>query len=423
VDAAAGFDELRALVDERRSAVLNDPRRTQVIETFSRIWGLPKTDIFTHLSESACDLLNADAAIVGIVHPDGPTWHGCAHCTPPHTPRGSELLIYWGVVSGMFLFFDDTTGFPAEFADVASLGWRGVAVAPFINDGGIPGALMVGRIWGEPWSERTRRAAHGLLTMNAILNRRRGEVIAEASLARVEADARFGTIFERAPMGIVLVDDMGRFETVNEAFAELAGQTREELVGKHVRDVAHPIDGDQSGIYLQEMLEGKRRAYTAERLMHPANGTTRVVRVTTAQLRYRADGKASHLAIVEDVTHQREAERALREREEQLRQAQKMEAIGQLAGGLAHDFSNALAAIAGFGSLLRRMVAETPLDPAPLFAALILSRSETSESVAATVIARPLSANVPVRPSAAFVSATIAPPSFSARAVASTSTP
>jgi two-component system cell cycle sensor histidine kinase/response regulator CckA len=76
-------------------------------------------------------------------------------------------------------------------------------------------------------------------------------------------------------------------------------------------------------------------------------------------LRDEKDERPVFLSVIQDVTEQRLAERALRDREEQLRQAQKLEAIGQLAGGLAHEFNNTLAAIAGFASLLRE---DTPRD-------------------------------------------------------------
>jgi signal transduction histidine kinase/ActR/RegA family two-component response regulator len=65
------------------------------------------------------------------------------------------------------------------------------------------------------------------------------------------------------------------------------------------------------------------------------------------------DGRVQVTAIIRDITERKRSQEALQQRDEQLRQSQKMEAIGRLAGGVAHDFNNLLTAITGFGTLVR----------------------------------------------------------------------
>ncbi|HYV98591.1 MAG TPA: PAS domain S-box protein, partial [Gemmatimonadaceae bacterium] len=357
----AGIESLRKQVAEMRASVLQDPRRAGALAVFRRVYGVPGTSVMNHVADHGRTFLRADAAICAMVDETGVSWAGSAGCTPPASPIRGELLAEWTVISGTPLLFDDRESSVAEFADAREFGWRAVAAMPIVMDGVAVGTILMGRTGGGNWTDDDYRALQTWMAMNAILNDRRAQLARRSIDSQSTAAARFGAIFERAPMGIVLVDHEGIIEASNSAYADIAGVSRDAVVGRHVREFAQPFADDPSGVYLEEMLAGKRRAYTAERKIVRPDGEERIARVTTAQLREPGAEHPSHLAIVEDVTEYREAESALRDREEQLRQAQKMEAIGQLAGGLAHDFSNALAAISGFASLLREDTA--PEDP------------------------------------------------------------
>lgn len=347
-------DQLRQEIASRRRTVLSDARRGQALAEYRRLQGIPRTKVMDHLALHACFLMRAEAALCALRGPDGLEWHGQAHCTPPGPGLALDrTLVDWAVIRGAPLMFDDTTGFPEEFADVAHLGWRSVAAMPLLVRGVAVGALLVGRSGGVPWGVREREALRHWMAMHAIMNERCAPRALDPSTRRIAELEELDTIFARAPLAMAVIDADGCCQRVNPAFCALAGRAAEEILGTHIRTFVQPFAGDPTAGYLEDMLAGRRRGYVAERRLVRPDGRERRVRITATQIRYERDGRHVQFAVVEDITDRPDAERALREREQQLHLAQRREALGQLAGGIAHDFSNTLAAITGFASLLR----------------------------------------------------------------------
>ena len=187
---------------------------------------------------------------------------------------------------------------------------------------------------------------------NVILRDARGAVVGSASIgediterARAEADrARLLAAVEQSTDGILFVDPAATIIYANEAFERLNGCGREELLG----ETTAVFDG-------RGLISVPPEAWLRIDEGHPWFGDVEVrakdghpfeTEWAIAPVRDAGGALFGHVAIVRD----RSAERAL---EEQLRQAQKMEAIGQLAGGIAHDFNNLLTAIRGYSELVR----------------------------------------------------------------------
>ena len=173
---------------------------------------------------------------------------------------------------------------------------------------------------------------------------------AQESLRRSEAN--FRSLVTNAPYGICSCDATGKILDANPAFLELLGLTStNELVGKHIYSLY--ADGDQ-WFDLADFLRSSApfKGLTAE--WKRTNGTT-VVRVSGRSVTNgRKEGVVFEL-FAEDVTERRALE-------QQLRQSQKMEAVGRLAGGIAHDFNNLLMVISGYSEfLLERLGAEPHL--------------------------------------------------------------
>jgi two-component system cell cycle sensor histidine kinase/response regulator CckA len=169
---------------------------------------------------------------------------------------------------------------------------------------------------------------------------------AEASL--LESEQRFRDLFEGSPDAIFVEDGAGIVLDANPAACRLHGFTREELVGRNAAELVPPEARERVERGFQSLVEGEPRQFEGDSWTRDGRRVPVEVRVN----RIDYGGKRAVLLQVRDITERKGTEAALRCLEDQLRQSQKMEAIGQLAGGVAHDFNNILTVIQGHASLL-----------------------------------------------------------------------
>ncbi len=172
------------------------------------------------------------------------------------------------------------------------------------------------------------------------MKRRQRELVGQL----VESEALHRGVFETSSDAVLLVDaETGRIEDANPAAERLYGSSRDALRKLGLGDLCDP-EADRS------VPAGGTRALPGRH--RRGDGTPFPVEVSVGELFLRE--RALRVLSIRDVSERESAETARRELEQSLRQAQKMEAVGRLAGGIAHDFSNLLAVILGWSDMLVR---------------------------------------------------------------------
>ena len=192
---------------------------------------------------------------------------------------------------------------------------------------------------------------------NASLARANAQIDQIAAALR-KSEERLRLILDSIPALVAHVDAGQRYRYANRGYAAWFGLKKEEIVGRSVSEVFGPEAYAVVRPYLREAAQGERVSY--EYCRRNAQGRTVHARSVVVPDVSVEGGFQGYFVLSVDITEQKASEAALI-------QAQKMEAVGQLTGGLAHDFNNLLTIIIGNLAALKDKQGATPdeyLDPA-----------------------------------------------------------
>ena len=200
-------------------------------------------------------------------------------------------------------------------------------------------------------AEESAQLAAAKKELEVIAERERGAKALRRSQARVRR------LVESNIIGIGTGDLNGKLIDVNDAFLGILGFTREDFLAGRVRwDTLTPPEYHDADRRAVEKLTKTGVAPLWEKQFFRKDGSRVSVLIGVVTLEAEA-GEIEAISIVLDISERKQLE-------QQLRQAQKMEAVGQLAGGIAHDFNNLLAVIIGYGEILgERLGKDDPLKP------------------------------------------------------------
>ncbi len=177
-----------------------------------------------------------------------------------------------------------------------------------------------------------------------ISERKQQQALLEASRAR------FQTLFESSTDGIFILNMQGRFIDINRTAHERLGYTKEEMMLMKLTELDPPefaakVPERIAQIHLQGMATFETAHYRKDGSIMPVEINARILEL---------NGEKVFFSVIRDISERKQFE-------EQLRQAQKMEAIGTLVGGIAHDFNNMLAAIQGNIYLAKMQLQDHPI--------------------------------------------------------------
>ncbi len=198
----------------------------------------------------------------------------------------------------------------------------------------------------ERQSAQEALQAQALLLQNEIAERRQAQETLRLS------EEKFSKAFDNAPMIMTITTrESGTLLDVNNRFLEVSGWERSEVIGKSTTEVGWISSADRAILFESLNRDGHISGMALN--LHPRGGRTIKAELYIETL--TVDGCERLLGIAIDVTERHKLE-------EQLRHSQKLEAVGLLAGGVAHDFNNILTVIGGYCEMLKLELApDTPL--------------------------------------------------------------
>jgi len=162
----------------------------------------------------------------------------------------------------------------------------------------------------------------------------------------------FRIAFDDAPTGMsIIAPDGVTYLAVNPHLCEMFGYSREEFLGRTIHLVTHPDDEELSNEWIKKKFNDEPCEPVLEKRYIHKNGNIIWGLVSAHWIKNDDGSHRMAIAHIQDITDRKQAEEERKKLENQVRQAQKMESIGLLAGGVAHDFNNMLGVILGHAEL------------------------------------------------------------------------
>jgi diguanylate cyclase (GGDEF)-like protein/PAS domain S-box-containing protein len=185
---------------------------------------------------------------------------------------------------------------------------------PLKGQGGILGAIAIYASEADAFDEEEIALLTGLVDDIAygIINLRNHIARAEAEERSRETERRFREMFEQAAVGMTRVDLDGHVVDSNQKFCDMLGYSREELLGKAIRDITHPDDYGPGSGYRAQLVQGAAKSRSGEKRFLRKDGSVMWARRTMSTA-CDADGKPRYvISVVEDITERKQTDELYR---------------------------------------------------------------------------------------------------------------
>ncbi|MCH7626416.1 MAG: GAF domain-containing protein [Chloroflexi bacterium] len=341
--------------------LLRDANQRAVMAEIGRIASssLNLLDVYEKIADQVRKLISFDKATIYLVNQEDGTMEAAfsSGLEVVERPIGKTESIPGSIAdetvqnaSTMLVQAEDEEWF-AEHYPVSlpsfKAGLRSFISVPLISDNDVIGALSISSTIPDAFGTRDIAAAEQVATQiaGAVASSQHYLQRQQAETALAESMELYRTLLESAPDGVLLTTESGQIELVNARIEEMFGYSRTELIGEKI-EILVPASArkEHHKLRLDYEKNPKTRGMGGrlDIIGLRKDGTEFSVDITLSPL--RTDRGLLVTSIIRDTTDRRQLE-------EQLLHSQKMEAVGQLAGGVAHDFNNMLSAIISYTHL------------------------------------------------------------------------